>query len=303
MLKTVRLQNFRCHNFFDLRDSNVIRISQYQDNWMHLSGSNGAGKTSILEAISLLVPGKGIRKANKGDFVTITQEEWRASFDFEGRTITLLPHNGGRKIIDNTGEKQWYQEIMVFWMTPQSTVEFFHNKCDRRGALDKWISSASPVYYKTLQRYQKAYKQWSKCCREPLVAQSFEKLLMNDGQVIMQFRQDWIKQLDGYYPKIEIHETGLETNWEQARYAYTANGPHKADVRLIGHIDHQCASTGEQKLWLFLLICKLIEIHQAANKILLLDDWSENFDDKNQQIIQNRVKEIPNLQIISSGVK
>ena len=52
------LSHFRSHKYTQL---------QVESGPVALFGSNGAGKTNLIEAISLLSPGKGIRKANTAD--------------------------------------------------------------------------------------------------------------------------------------------------------------------------------------------------------------------------------------------
>ena len=52
------LSNFRCYS--SLRLTIELPI-------VALTGPNGAGKTNILEAISFLVPGRGLRTANLED--------------------------------------------------------------------------------------------------------------------------------------------------------------------------------------------------------------------------------------------
>lgn len=53
-----------------------------------LAGHNGAGKTNILEAISLLTPGRGLRRAKLGEI------------DAKGTPIPAFPHQGGRSSVD-----------------------------------------------------------------------------------------------------------------------------------------------------------------------------------------------------------
>ena len=56
----LRLTNFRSYSFLDLElDKSLIPVV--------LTGSNGAGKTNILEAVSFLTAGKGLRSARLSD--------------------------------------------------------------------------------------------------------------------------------------------------------------------------------------------------------------------------------------------
>ena len=57
-LKRLNLTDFRCYEFARIEvDSRPVV----------LTGPNGAGKTNVLEAVSFLAPGRGLRAARLGD--------------------------------------------------------------------------------------------------------------------------------------------------------------------------------------------------------------------------------------------
>ena len=58
-LRKIRLLNFRNYREvnFEIQNEPVVLI-----------GKNGTGKTNLMEAISLLAPGRGLRRANTDDF-------------------------------------------------------------------------------------------------------------------------------------------------------------------------------------------------------------------------------------------
>ena len=307
-LLCIRLKNFRCYRLYDLNHPHEsIIVQKYQQNWTHISGPNGSGKTSVLEAISLLVPGRGIRNADSIDLRFMDdKDEWKVAIEFNERILTVEPHNNGRKITDSTGQRRWYQDIAVFWITPQSAMKFFTSKAERRHCLDKWIGSSSVAYRRALSRYNKAYICWSKSCKDaPNVSTTFEKILNEEGEIITALRGQWLQQLPTIYPLIRVDiecDPKEELDWKSARRIGIANGPHRADLRLIGHKDHKTASTGEQKLLLFTLVHNILKMHNAELKLLLLDDWSENFDTKNRIFIKERILESTDIQVLSSGI-
>ena len=57
-IKRLKLTNYRCYEFARL---------EVDDRPVVLTGPNGAGKTNLLEAISYLVPGRGLRGAKLRD--------------------------------------------------------------------------------------------------------------------------------------------------------------------------------------------------------------------------------------------
>ena len=65
----IQLTNFRGYQTLTLEAGPEPQV---------LAGSNGAGKTNLLEAISLLVPGQGLRGALTRDFARAVQALGRA---------------------------------------------------------------------------------------------------------------------------------------------------------------------------------------------------------------------------------
>src|SRR3569832_2504195 len=101
-------------------------ILEAGDGFVLLSGDNGAGKTNILEAVSLLTPGRGLRGATLSDmarsdgpggFAVDTRLD--ADVDIVTCTIAAAPErrqvriNGAETTTNKLGE--W---LSVLWLTP-----------------------------------------------------------------------------------------------------------------------------------------------------------------------------------------
>ena len=87
LYEKLSLKNFRNHVELDLH-VNAVPILIY--------GDNGSGKTNILEAISLLNQGKGLRKSNLQDFLcqnieSQTNSLWGVNADIKTpKKVTLI---------------------------------------------------------------------------------------------------------------------------------------------------------------------------------------------------------------------
>ena len=57
-----------------------------------LTGENGAGKTNVLEAVSLLSPGRGLRRASLSE---MARSEGPGGFSVAARLLPPLPLAGG----------------------------------------------------------------------------------------------------------------------------------------------------------------------------------------------------------------
>ena len=115
-----------------------------------LMGENGAGKTNILEAISLLSPGRGFRNAAIRDMDRQSQPMgWvvAAQLNNEGAEHHIgtgrdMEAAIDRRIIKIDGEKQARQHALaavtaVQWLTPQMDTVFLQGNTARRTWLDR----------------------------------------------------------------------------------------------------------------------------------------------------------------------
>ena len=73
-IQELRLNHFRCYESLSLKMKTGLPP-------VVLTGANGAGKTNILEAISFLVPGRGLRQARLSDIATKTPVQMRSFSD------------------------------------------------------------------------------------------------------------------------------------------------------------------------------------------------------------------------------
>ena len=62
-IEKLKISNFRSYKVLEL---------SFQSNPTVVYGKNGVGKTNLLEAISLLYPGKGIRRSSFSDMINIS---------------------------------------------------------------------------------------------------------------------------------------------------------------------------------------------------------------------------------------
>ena len=62
-IEKLKISNFRSYKILEL---------SFESNPIVIYGKNGVGKTNLLEAISLLYPGKGIRRSSFSDMINIS---------------------------------------------------------------------------------------------------------------------------------------------------------------------------------------------------------------------------------------
>ena len=143
-----------------------------------LAGHNGAGKTNVLEAISLLSPGRGLRGASLGDHirkvpveaapgalwaVAATVRRGTESYDL-GTGLGLSPQGAERRRVQlngapltNTSE---LAEIMqMVWLTPAMDRLFTEGASGRRKFLDRLVLGFDAAHAKRAARYETATRE------------------------------------------------------------------------------------------------------------------------------------------------
>lgn len=120
-----------------------------------VAGPNGSGKTNLLEAISLLAPGRGLRQARADRLVRHGAAGWAvaARVLIEGETRQLGtgsgPETGFRREVRRDGAKLRGREaaealLPAVWLTPQMERLFGEAAAGRRRFVDRLLAALEP---------------------------------------------------------------------------------------------------------------------------------------------------------------
>ena len=177
-----------------------------------LHGDNGAGKTNILEAISLLAPGRGLRRAALSDmvrdgacggFAVFGEVQAGAAQDMGGLPPVALgmgiePAQPGRRIVRINGAPaaatalgDW---LAVLWLTPAMDRLFVETAGNRRRFLDRLVLALDPRHAQHGNRYDAALRARAKLLADaagadPQWLASLEAQLAEHGAAIDAARQ------------------------------------------------------------------------------------------------------------------
>jgi len=151
MLKHIELENFRNHQKFraDLNNTSIF------------IGLNASGKTSILEAISLVSSGRSFRTDDKKNLVNYNTDYARVVVD----TLEIFIQKNPRLLIQakRAGVKKKLSEFIgtlqsvVF--SPETIDIIIGAPADRRRFLDIMISQSDKEYLQALSQYTKVRRQ------------------------------------------------------------------------------------------------------------------------------------------------
>lgn len=290
-----------------------------------LFGENGAGKTNLLEAISLLSPGRGLRGAALSD---MARQGGNGGFAVAAElggteigtgTLASAPErrqvrvNGAPASVNSLSE--W---LSVLWLTPAMDRLFTGTTGDRRRFLDRLVLALAPEHAHHSSRYEAAMRARNKLLSEPSTADhawldALEAQMAEHGAAIAEARVRTVEALqhhlsttpDDAFARPALAIGGWEGRDLQAELhsgrdrdaaaGRTLSGPHRQDL-LVRHsaknVDAAQCSTGEQKallLGLILAHADLVAERRGAAPILLLDEVAAHLDPRRRAALFDRL--------------
>ena len=168
-IHSLKLKNFRSYN--DLKCS-------FNGGPVVLLGSNGSGKTNILEALSLLSPGRGLRNASFDQFRNIKgPNEWGIIAEISSEDQLIKISTGvsagrlrGRDVKMNdkkvTGSIALPSVLSLSWVTPSMDQIFMESPSSRRKFLDRMCSSFNKKHIDSIKNYEKLMKERNKLLQD-----------------------------------------------------------------------------------------------------------------------------------------
>jgi DNA replication and repair protein RecF len=282
-----------------------------------LHGANGAGKTNILEAVSLLVPGRGLRGASLGE---VSRSGGNGGFTVaaEIEDISLgtgvAPDAPGRRKVRINGATasinalaEW---LSIVWLTPPMDRLFADGSAGRRGFLDRMVLALEPGHARACSRYDLAMRQRNKLLAsgapvDPKWVDAVEMQMAKNAHLIGAARHALVSSLSrrlagangGIFavPEIALIHAGsadgalLRDIWAASRKidaaaGRTLHGPHRTDLKFIHAGTQQPAarcSTGEQKALLLSAVlthAEMVAAMRGQSPLILLDEVAAHLD-------------------------
>jgi DNA replication and repair protein RecF len=257
-----------------------------------ISGPNGAGKTNILEAVSLLSPGRGLRRAGNAELARRPETlGWKVKAEVRGLAGSLHDietwgeGEGGREVrIDGKAATQTAlgRVLRVLWLVPAMDRLWIEGAEGRRRFLDRLTLSFAPDHADVSLAYDKAMRERNRLLKDGVTDAywygALEAQMAEAGAAVAANRKAAVVRLmaaqegaETAFPRAELTLSGPEGEPEVDDLASalaqgrrrdmaagrTLVGPHRADMRAVfaakGLAADQC-STGEQKALLISLI-------------------------------------------------
>ena len=328
IIKEVRLTNFRNHSSY---------ILECKDETSLILGKNGCGKTSVLEAIYILMRGKSFRAVD-AEILKRGEEYYRVELELTSGEKNVVTFDGENKtflILDKkTRRLPKKNKYPVVLFLPSDLNLISGSPAKRRDYFDRVFGQFDERYDDSLSKYNKALKQRNELLkRENLRPQdvfSWNMLLARYGAEIFKYRQMFIDEINqtltSVYRSIAENEDEVEltlssevSEISEEKYlkqlemnlvrdnqlGYTSFGVHRDDFifKFNGNEAEGSASRGEVRS--MILALKFIEADLIYKKtglrpVVLLDDVFSELDKTRQKCL---VKNFKNNQVIITSVE
>jgi DNA replication and repair protein RecF len=219
---------------------------------VYLHGPNGAGKTNLLEAVSFLTPGRGLRGASTSEVGRRLPGEahgrpWAVSVSVEGADGETRIGTGtesassARRIVRIDGEPappgRMGEHVRPIWLTPQQDRLFLEAAGDRRRFFDRLTFAAEPSHAEAATAYDKVQRERLRLLIDgpadpawlaALEAQMGARMAAARARTLDALRAEIDSRYDSPFPQAELELSG---EWE--RMAADGLEPGEIEARLI----------------------------------------------------------------------
>lgn len=320
-LDRISLSHFRNHRGTELGETRHINL---------LFGENGAGKTNVLEAISLLAPGRGLRRAALDEMSGphgIGGFAVGASLKEQGHESARIgtyvePDRPGRRLVRINGAEanagslgEW---LAIGWLTPAMDRLFMDSAGARRRHVDRMALALDPAHARNVSRYETAMRERNKLLEtggdttwldaiEAQLAEHGERVAAGRSTLIAALSDELIALPDQPFARpLLTYRPGGPTEFEALRGDFrrqrardraagrALSGPHRDELEVVMAGSGQAAalcSTGEQKAMLIAMtLAHAALAAEGRPGVLLLDEVAAHLDPVRRAALFQRLR-------------
>lgn len=238
-----------------------------------LTGPNGAGKTNILEALSFLSPGRGLRRARLSE---VSRSEagnacWVAQAELAS-TVGLVAIGTGlaeggeedgseRRVVRINGEAApsangLVEYLDVVWLTPQMDRLFVEGLSTRRRFMDRLVYGLDGGHARQVAAYEKAMRERNRLLKfggaDPAWLAALESQMAEHGVAVAAARRDGLARIEagmalatGPFPRARLAAQGPVETWLADMPALAAEEKLRALLAERRGIDREAGAATE----------------------------------------------------------
>ena len=328
IIKSVKLTNFRSHEFFEL--------NCWKETAM-ISGENGSGKTSILEATYEALQGKSFRAVDR-EIVQRGKDFYRVELLYvKGEKIVVTYEADNNKKTFLVGDKKTARlpkkyKYPVVLFEPDDLNLVGASPSRKREYFDRYFAQLSEKYSDSLSKYNKALKQRNELLKKDFIKKeeifSWDLLMSRLGTYLWKSREEFLDRINQKITKVyrtiaenedeielvlkkdgEIDETKyldeLTKSFEKDRIVgHTTFGVHRDNYEFLFNKTAADGSASRGEVRSIVIALKFIEADEILEKtgkspVVLLDDVFSELDEMRQKAL---VKNFKKNQVIITSV-
>ena len=329
IVESIELQNYRNYEKLHM---------DFSDGKNLLYGDNAQGKTNLLEAIYVCSTTKSHRGSKDKEIIRFQQEESHIKLLVKKRDVPYridmhLKKNKTKGVAINgipiRKASELFGIVNVVFFSPEDLNIIKNGPSERRRFLDLELCQLNKLYVHALIQYNRVITQRNKLLKDLVFHPEYEETLdiwdeqmIQYGSQVIQFRQEFIEQLNNIILSIHKQLSGEEETLElfyeantsidqlknslaksresDLRQKTTGVGPHRDDISfMVNGIDiRKFGSQGQQRT--AALSLKLAEIELVKHlvndyPILLLDDVLSELDGNRQKHLLSGINHIQTM--------
>ncbi|MDB5167003.1 MAG: recF [Candidatus Saccharibacteria bacterium] len=281
------IQNIRSHQSFTTDLSQKVTV---------ITGQNGSGKTSLVEAIYIALQGSSFRGSDS-DLLRTDSPWWRIDIVLDNETKRTISFNPEKQ----QSKKQFIVDGITTYRLPQKhkyPIVLFEpddlrllngSPVRRRQFIDRFISQLNPLYSSILHKYERALRQRNNLLKKQVVNNDelfvWDVALSEYGAYIIEQRIAFIEEINtklneaydsiaGVKDTVSIHYSHtfigdikqkvlneLHANSERDKIlGSTSIGPHRHDVVFKFNNSPAVSSASRGEVRTIVLALKFLEV-------------------------------------------
>ena len=318
LINSIDLKNFRNHSTYHL---------DFNTDTTLILGTNGWGKTSILEAVYILTRGKSFR-ATDPDIIKRGADFYRIALDYKSGESVVATYDKSIKTFKTTDKTSRRlparAKYPVILFQPSDLNLISGPPSRRRDYFDRIFSDLSPEYSASLSKYNKALRQRNELLKAENTDRAalfpWDVILATYGSTIINLRRTLVDEIDASltptYRSIAENTDNVNLSYvtpfptitkdaylrqleqcyvKDQALDYTNFGAHRDTVDFVFNhtIANGSASRGETRS--IILSLKFVESNLTKQKlgespIILLDDVFSELDETRRHALVNNFK-------------
>lgn len=216
-----------------------------------LAGANGSGKTNLLEAVSLLAPGQGLRRAAYADIARVPGDgSWSVAATVHtdlgavdiGTGLAAGTDNATGRIVridgvTKPGSGVLADYVEVAWLTPAMDGLFMGPGSERRRFLDRLILCFDAEHGRRASRFERAMQQRNRLLsddvRDAARFQGLEEVMAETGVAIAAARAEASASLQAISERRRVRDHDSAFPWAKI----AVGGTLEADIAAMSALD------------------------------------------------------------------